>query len=331
MSSFINERKYGHQVQPVIAEVARELLQQDVNQLDATDRLLAAGSYVVYCAKANKLPYVMREIGRLRELAFRAVGEGTGSALDLDEFDPHYHHLFVWDCASHAVVGAYRIAFTQELIANSGVTSLYTHTLFEFDASLFERLGPSLEMGRSFVNPAWQGNTRAMRLLWAGIAVLLDRHPVIRHLFGPVSVSPDFSDVGKFLIMTALQLHHMDADLKKLVRPRNAPRHLVHQRSQTSEQRLLEISSGLADPSRLSKFLQRIEHGLKLPMLIKHYIELKGRFAGFSVDNAFNGTLDGLVFVRVEDISSKIRSRLTGSNSSLTTYETGLKRPESDR
>ena len=126
--------------------------------------------------------------------------------------------------------------------------------------------------------------------------------------------------------MTALQLHHMDADLKKLVRPRNAPQNLApqnltpedltHQTSQQSAQRLTEISSGLADPNRLSKILQRIEHGLKLPMLIKHYIELKGRFAGFSVDDAFNGTLDGLVFVRVADISPKMRTRLTGTISS---------------
>jgi putative hemolysin len=315
MSALMNQPAFGDQHQPIIADVPKELLKQDVDALDASDRLLAVGGYVVYCATANKLLHVMREIGRLREMAFRAVGEGTGRALDLDEFDMHYHHLFVWNEASSEIVGAYRIAFTQQLIARHGVTSLYTHSLFEFDASLFERLGPSLEMGRSFVHPAWQGNTRALRLLWAGIAVLLDRHPAIRHLFGPVSVSPQFSDVGKFLIMTALQLHHMDADLKQLVRPRNAPRDLANKTSQQSEQRLLEISAGLADPNRLSKFLQRIERGLKLPMLIKHYIELKGRFAGFSVDDAFNGTLDGLVFVRVEDISPKMRARLTGSHS----------------
>lgn len=315
MAAVTHERTCFSQSQPIFADVPKELLQQDVSRLGASDRLLALGGCAVYCTTANKLPHVLREIGRLREIAFRAVGEGTGRALDLDEFDRHYHHLFVWNEASSEIVGAYRVAFTQELIADSGVTSLYTHRLFDFDASLFERLGPCLEMGRSFVHPAWQGNTRALRLLWAGIAVLLDRHPAIRHLFGPVSVSPQFSDVAKFLIMTALQLHHMDADLKQMVRPRNAPQNLVHQNSQQSKQRLMEISSGLADPSRLSKFLQRIEHGLKLPMLIKHYIELKGRFAGFSVDDAFNGTLDGLVFVRVEDISSKMRSRLTGTKS----------------
>jgi putative hemolysin len=277
--------------------------------LDAADQLLALGNFVVYCAAACQLPNVMREIGRLREMSFRAVGEGTGKAFDLDEFDPHYRHLFVWNKASSEIVGAYRLASTQELIACRGVSALYTHSLLEFDASLFDRIGPSLEMGRSFVNPAWQGNNRVLRLLWAGIAVLLDRSPQIRHLFGPVSVSPRYSDVGKFLIITALQLHHMDADLKSLVRPRNA----LQIANSTSQQRLIEISAGLADPCRLSKFLQRIEHGLKLPMLIRHYIELKGRFAGFSVDHAFNGTLDGLVFVRVEDIGAKMRSRLIGS------------------
>lgn len=138
----------------IIADVPKELLKQDVTALDPSDRLLALGGLVVYCATANKLPHVMREIGRLRETAFRAVGEGTGRAFDLDEFDPHYHHLFVWSEASSEIVGAYRIAFTQELIAHRGLTSLYTHSLFDFDTSLFERLGPSLEMGRSFVHPA---------------------------------------------------------------------------------------------------------------------------------------------------------------------------------
>lgn len=313
MPGVMNRFAVGDEPQPIIADVPKQLLRQDVLALDASDRLVALGGFSVFCAAADKLPHVMREIGRLRETAFRAVGEGTGKAFDLDEFDVHYQHLFVWNEASSEIVGAYRIAFTQDLIARHGLTSLYTHSLFEFNAALFERLGPSLEMGRSFVHPAWQGNTRALRLLWAGIAVLLDRHPAIRHLFGPVSVSPQFSDMGKFLIMTALQLHHMDADLKQLVQPRNAPR----PSSQSSAQRLTEISAGLADPSRLSKFLQRIEHGMKLPMLIKHYIELKGRFAGFSVDDGFNGTLDGLVFVRVEDISAKMRSRLTGSSSKL--------------
>lgn len=297
----------NHQQLSIVAAVPPHEMEKDVCALGTQDSLVALGDYAVYCAPAHKLPAVLREIGRLRETAFRAVGEGTGEAIDLDRYDAHYQHLFVWSHSSRQVVGAYRIAFTHPLIEQRGVNALYTHSLFEFDAALFARLGHSMEMGRSFVHPQWQGNTRVLRLLWAGISVLLDRHPDIRHLFGPVSISPQFSEVGRFLIMTALQLHHMDADLKALVRPRNA----LRPANPRAEQRLLNISAGLSDPGRLSRFLQRLERGLKLPMLIKHYIELKGRFAGFSVDKSFNSTLDGLVFVRVTDINPKMRARLT--------------------
>jgi len=139
---------------------------------------------------------------------------------------------------------------------------------------------------------------------------VLDRYPAIAHLFGPVSVSPRFSDLGRMLIMSALQLHHMDATLKPLIRARNAPAHSAHPMAE----RVTEVSAGLADTGRLSRFLRRLEQGMALPMLIKHYIELKGRFAGFNVDRAFNGTLDGLVFVRVCDIPEKFRSRLKGNS-----------------
>lgn len=311
MTALVTHQAYGPQQQPIIEAVPKDALAHDVRLLDASHHLMTLGDYAVYAAPAHRLPAVLQEIGRLREMAFRGVGEGSGKALDLDQYDPHYLHLFVWSHGKQEVLGAYRIALTQDLIKQHGVTALYTHSLFEFDTALFDRLGPSLEMGRSFVHPEWQGSTRVLRLLWAGISMLLDRHPDIRHLFGPVSISPQFSDVGRFLIMTALQLHHMDADLKPLVRPRNALRHM----NRESQQRLTDISAGLSDAGRLSRFLQRLERGLKLPMLIKHYIDLKGRFAGFSVDDSFNGTLDGLVFVRVQDISAKMRARLTGSPS----------------
>ena len=124
MASVTHERTRLFQSQPIIADMPKELLQQDVSRLGASDRLLALGGCAVYCTTANKLPHILREIGRLREIAFRAVEEGTGTALDLDEFDRHYHHLFVWNEASCEIVGAYRIAFTQRLIADRGVTSL---------------------------------------------------------------------------------------------------------------------------------------------------------------------------------------------------------------
>ncbi len=305
-----------NRLESIIHVIDSKLLAAEVTALPSEARLISLGDFEVYCASAAQLPHVLQEIGRLREITFRAVGEGTGRSLDIDAYDVLYQHLFVWNRAAGEVVGAYRIGFTAPLVAQQGVRGLYTHSLFEFGPELFDRLGPSLELGRSFVRPEWQGNTRGLRLLWAGIAVLLDRHPDVRHLFGPVSVSPRFSTVGRMLIMSALQLHHMDAGLKPLIRARNEPQLRVLQgvaAGQPSEERLTEVSAGLSDPGRLSRFLQRLERGLALPMLIKHYIELKGRFAGFNVDADFNGTLDGLVFVRVEDIPAKMRARLTKS------------------
>lgn len=296
-----------HLPQAIIAAVDPQLLLQDLRLLPAKACLMELASFQVFIADAPSIPNQLREIGRLREIAFRDAGEGTGQSMDLDQYDAHYQHLFVWSTDTQAVIGAYRIGFTAEIIAAHGVTGLYTHSLFEFDAPLFERLGPSFELGRSFVRTEWQGNTRALRLLWAGIAVLLERQPEIAHLFGPVSVSPRFSEFARMLIMSALQLHHMDEGLKPLIRARNAPRVTAH----CWQESLTEVSAGLADPGLLSKFLQRMEQGMALPMLIKHYIELKGRFAGFNVDASFNNTLDGLVFVQVKDIPEKMRRWLT--------------------
>ena len=249
----------------------------------------------------------MQEIGRLREWAFRLVGEGTGRASDLDAFDAHYQQLFVWHHGERKLLGAYRLGFTADIAAQQGVAWLYTHTLFDYDASLLAQLGPALEMGRSFVHPEFQGSSRALRLLWAGIALVLERHPEIACLFGPVSISPRYSALGRSLMMTTLQLHHMDPQLRGLIRARRAPQGLVGPLAR----RVTEASAGLGDPSRLSRVLERIERGMGLPMLIKYYIELRGRFAAFSVDSAFNQTLDGLVFVRVADIPQRFRAKLT--------------------
>ena len=295
--------------QPLIDPISPALLSADIAQLPKQARLLAVGDFEVYCANAPCLPHALQEIGRLRELSFRAEGEGTGRPLDVDHYDELYQHLLLWHPPSQQLVGAYRLGDTTELLAKYGTRGLYTHSLFAFGPELFEPLGPSLEMGRSFVRPEWQGSTRALRLLWAGIAVLLEQRPHISCLFGPVSVSPRFSEFGRLLIMSTLQLHHTDPQLQRLISARNAPVN----GSQDLHKAARQASQALADPVQLSKFLQHAEPGMPLPMLIKHYIELKGRFAGFNVDAAFNGTLDGLVFVRVQDIPAKMRARLTGT------------------
>ncbi len=290
----------------IVAPVSSDILANEMLRLSSSARLLQTADYEVYCVRFAEAPSVLREIARLREHTFRAVGEGTGQALDTDSFDEHYHHLFVWSVTSAQVVGAYRLGWVDELRQAHGSDGFYCSTLFDFEPALFDRIGPSIELGRSFVRKEWQGSTRVLRLLWAGIGLILDRSPQIETLFGAVSISSQYSQLSRWLIMSALRRHHTDAALGACVRARNAPAGP----DAAMGQRIVAVTAGLADPVRLSRILRFLERGTGLPMLIKHYIELRGRFAAFNVDGDFNDALDGLVFVRSQDIPAKLRKRL---------------------
>lgn len=269
--------------------------------------LCAQGDFEVYRCEAAMIPQVLAEIGRLRELSFRLVHEGSGKARDLDQYDAQYQHLFVWHRGQRELIGAYRLGFTAAIVATSGVAGLYTHSLFDYDARLLERIGPALELGRSFVSPHWQRNFRPLRLLWSGIAIVLDQHPELRCLFGPVSISASYSRTGRALMEAALSEHHCDPELRALVRPRTpAPKTATGAATDAAAR---SVVSALAEPSLLSQVIARVERGSGLPVLLRHYLELHGRFAGFNVDDSFGGTLDGLVFVRVDEIPARVRAK----------------------
>ncbi|WP_028009411.1 lysophospholipid acyltransferase family protein [Solimonas flava] len=269
-------------------------------------RLLQAGEFELYLAPAPRLPRLLDEIGRLREESFRALQEGSGRARDLDRYDPLYEHLFLWHPQRREVVGAYRFGFTDAIVPRHGVQGLYTRTLFRYDARLFAQTGPALELGRSFVAPAWQRSFQPLRLLWGGIAAVIARRPEIRYLYGPVSISPSYSLAARRLIAETLSVHHADAALAGLIEPL----HPLPERPQAPAQR--NVISALADPKLLSRVIARVERGPGLPVLLRHYLELNGRFAGFNVDDSFGGTLDGLVFVRVDGIPPRTLEHFLG-------------------
>ncbi|MDP3857503.1 MAG: GNAT family N-acyltransferase [Stagnimonas sp.] len=290
---------------PVAEAESADALAQELAALPAECRLVQQTDFTVVLADAARIPATLREIGRLRELSFRAVQEGTGTARDLDAFDADYQHLYVWHHPTRQLVGAYRLGFTQTLSARRGVEALYTRTLFRYDRALLQHLGPSIELGRSFVVPAWQRNFRALRLLWSGIAAVLDARPEIRCLFGPVSISATYSPLARALMETALNMHHGDAHLQTLVSPRTPSR----DRAVRTDTR--PLIAALSDPALLSRVVARLDRGSGLPVLLRHYLDLKGRFAGFNVDADFGDTLDGLVFVRVADIPAPVRAKFS--------------------
>ncbi|MGH8446058.1 MAG: GNAT family N-acyltransferase, partial [Solimonas sp.] len=280
---------------PLAPRADAGLLAAEVARL-ADCRLLQANEFELYLAPTPRMPLLLDEIGRLREASFRALQEGSGLARDLDRYDAHYEHLFVWHPQRREIVGAYRFGFTDAIHPRLGADGLYTRSLFRYDARLMAQIGPAIELGRSFVAPEWQRSFQPLRLLWGGIAAVLARRPDIRYLFGPVSISPSYSLAARRLIAETLSVHHADPALTALI----APLHPLPERPQPAEHR--NVISALADPRLLSRVVARLERGPGLPVLLRHYLELNGRFAGFNVDDSFGGTLDGLVFVSVDNI-----------------------------
>lgn len=202
---------------PTTTRLDRADVASDVERLPAESCLVESRAFQVFVADARQIPSALREIGRLRELTYRAVGEGTGRSVDLDGFDDRYVHLFSWDRDRRQIVGAYRIGRTDRLLAAHGVEGLYTRTLFRYDERLIARLSPALELGRSFVRSEYQKSHNALLLLWKGIGQFVARHPEYRVLFGPVSISARYCDRSQRLLMAFLEQNHLDRDLAELV------------------------------------------------------------------------------------------------------------------
>ncbi|MEO8179912.1 MAG: GNAT family N-acyltransferase [Deltaproteobacteria bacterium] len=278
------------------------LLAAEVNSLPAAQRLYAAGDYQVTVARRDQAPHLMREIGRLREVSFREVGEGTGKPLDIDVFDDWYQQLFVWNGRTRELVGAYRLCMMDEVRREQGPRGLYTKTLFRYDDAFLDRLGPALELGRSFVRPEYQGAGRALALLWRGIAHLLAARPRYRTLFGPVSVSAAYSEPARRLIAACLSSgphRHPLAGHVAALRP-------VVQ--------LGKQPDGLDEETKLlSRRVSELEPDKKgLPILVREYVKLGGKFLAFSTDPDFGGAMDGLVAVDLDRTNPKLLALYMG-------------------
>jgi putative hemolysin len=281
------------------------LLAKDISALPPGARLIESGGLVVYCAESSRLPNVLREIGRLRELSFRSVGEGTGKSADLDRFDEHYEHLFVWNEETREVVGAYRIGRTDRIRRTHGVEGLYTRTLFRYDERLLDRMGPALELGRSFVRAEYQRSFSALLLLWRGIGRLLATAPHYRALFGPVSISSRYQDMSQRLLRAFLAQNHLNHDLEPLVDALHPPARVSGPPRGSVE---------TADVGELDVMIKRLEGRQGIPVLLRHYLRLNATLLGFNVDPAFGDALDALMMVDIRRIPAALRLRYLGAD-----------------
>jgi putative hemolysin len=310
----------------VAPPVPATLLKAEVEALPAEQRLLESGQYLIQYARAPQIPWCLQEIGRLRELTFRAAGEGTGKASDLDLFDAYYLHLFLWDREADVIVGAYRMGLADEILSRYGKRGLYTQSLFRYGPRLLQTLNPAMELGRSFVRVEYQKSYSPLLLLWRGIGQFILRSPHYAVLFGSVSISNSYAPVSRQLMVEYLRANNSETKLARHVKPRHPFR--VQCWKVRNE---VEVAD-LKDIEQLSRVIARIEHDSKgIPILLKQYLKLGGRLLGFSADDQFSDTLDGLVVVDLRASEPRVLARYMGEEGAAAFFARHASAPDSLR
>jgi putative hemolysin len=288
-----------------------DVLAEEISRLPSSQTLVESNEHAVIQATSDQIPHLLLEIGRLREITFRAVGEGTGKAVDIDRFDHTYNHIFLWNRDRKEVVGAYRLGRTDEIIRRQGVPGLYTSTLFRYKPDYFEQLGPALEMGRSFIRPEYQKSFTPLLLLWKGIGRFVVENPQYKTLFGPVSISDEYQELSRQFLVSYLKMTKYRSDMAVFVKPRK-PLHAKPLKGWDTDGAIRLMKN---DMENMSELISSVEPDRKgVPILLKQYLKLGGEIAGFNVDTAFGNVIDGLIIVDLTKTEPRMLDRYLGKD-----------------
>jgi len=258
--------------------------------------LFESGDQALYCAPTRVIPTIMTEIGRLREITFREVGEGTMKELDIDGFDSYYHQLFLWDKNAGCIIGAYRMGFGDEIIPRYGIKGFYTDTLFHYSPEMAPILAKSIELGRSFITSEYQKKPGPLMMLWKGIVYVLLKYGQFRNMIGPVTISGDFTSASKMVIATWLGDNFYNEKLGPLVHPANGMKG-IHTDID------LSLIRGIDSVDLIAKLVADIENeDRSVPVLVKKYLGLKSSVLGFNVDPDFRDGLDALMLLDMKHV-----------------------------
>ncbi|WP_298779871.1 lysophospholipid acyltransferase family protein [uncultured Polaribacter sp.] len=276
-----------------------DLLIKEVDALREKDgRLLESKNYEVFFANANQIPNLLHEIGRLREITFRGVGEGTNKAIDLDKYDTYYYHMFLWDRKENCLAGAYRMGLGKEIFKKYGIHGFYVHTLFRIEPELHKMMEHTIEMGRAFIIKEYQQKPMPLFLLWKGIVHVTLRYPEHKYLMGGVSISNQFSEFSKSLMIEFMKSHYYDPYIAQYIQPKKE--YKVKLKDGDKD---FVFDATKADMQKFDKIIDEIEPGaLRMPVLIKKYVKQNARLVAFNVDPKFNNAVDGLMYIKVADI-----------------------------
>ncbi len=303
----VEAKKTHRRVQPIPCPGPKDALVAELQALQPQQQLDDSPDFSVYMAHANQIPNLLDELGRLREISFRQIGEGTGKSRDLDRFDAHYKHLILWSKSNEEIVGSYRVGHADTIVSSRGVQGLYTSTLFQFDERFLQQIGPALELGRSFIRPEYQKQYAPLLLLWKGLGRYVSLYPDSPTLFGAVSISSQYSSASRHLIARFLEENQANEKLAKLVRARQP----LPRRGKIDIDEA--ICSFFRDLDSLSEVVGDMESdGKGIPVLLRQYLKLGGKILGFNVDRNFAEALDGLVVVNPRETKRNVLDRYMG-------------------
>ena len=291
----------NNSVMPIAPAVPPSLLEPEIIALKNSGKsLLVSKDYELFLTSSELIPNILTEIGRQREITFRAVGEGTNKPLDLDHYDNDYLHLFLWDHKARTLVGSYRLGLGKQLMNAHGISGFYLSELFKFEPEIMYMFNNSIELGRAFVSQTYQQRPMPLFLLWKGIIHATLRYPEYDYLMGSVSISNQFSKFTKSLMIEFMRSHYYDPYLAQYITPK---KEFKVKLDDADKEFVFDETS--ADLNKFDKLIDEVEPGaLRLPVLIKKYIKQNARVASFNVDPLFNNAIDGLMYIKIKDIPS---------------------------
>lgn len=283
---------------PVIPPVDPQLIEAEVNGVCREGLLFRIKEDSVFCVPTERIPNIMREIGRLREITYREIGEGTNKSIDIDRYDSYFEQLFIWNETEKKIIGGYRVGKGNKVMDLHGLDGFYISSLFRISPSFFPVLRVSMELGRSFIVKDFQRRPLSLFLLWKGILYMLLKHPEYRYLIGPVSITNEFLDISKALTVRYLKAHHFNSEFGKLIIPRKPFKDCI---PGSIDIRMFERFTE-NEIGRLEKFIQNIDPHYKTPVLLKKYLSVNAEILGFNIDPLFNNCLDALTILDIFEV-----------------------------
>ena len=300
----INLFKINKTPKEIIPETPRQAIVDEIGYLESF-KVWTEKNYEVYITPTANIPVILREIGRLREITFREVGEGTNKKIDLDNYDIYYHHLFIWDKEQQNIVGAYRIGKGDQILDTMGRRGFYLSELFKIKEPFYPILRKGIELGRSWIRKEYQQKPLPLYLLWKGILKYLLDNPQYRYMFGPVSISNNFSKFSKSLMVDFISKNHFDYDLAQYVKPKNK---FKADLSPINTDLLIESSENLKD---LDSLISDIENShIKIPVMLRQYLNLNAKIICFNIDPKFADCLDGFLLVDMQRIPPEMLEKI---------------------